>query len=166
MWLFLKGKATRGACFRGRSILVSLQAPVYPAARSMSMVGVENWETTGGARRTQQAGLDSMKGRRPSGGCHLTLREHRTVGRKLDGKRCGVELTGTKNRVTYPRAFPDVWTKRLPSEARFRASDARKSRSGCGRVNFHRHRRHCLCGPGSSPGKRPGDRHAVQKALL
>jgi len=33
------------------------------------------------------------------------------------------------------------------------------------RENFRRRRR-CPCAPGSNPGRRPGDRHAVQKALL
>jgi hypothetical protein len=48
-----------------------------------------------------------------------------------------------------------------------RGHRTRSKRVTCrhGRANFRRRRR-CLCAPGSNPGRRPADRHAVQKALL
>jgi hypothetical protein len=56
-----------------------------------------------------------------------------------------------------------------PREAEVRSStrapDCFKRTSDRDRGNFRR-RRHRLCGLGSSPGKRPDDRHEAQKALL
>jgi hypothetical protein len=44
----------------------------------------------------------------------------------------------------------------------------KEASNGRGPVKLPRqHRRHyCLCAPGSSPGKTPGDLHEVQMALL
>jgi len=42
---------------------------------------------------------------------------------------------------------------------------ARKMANDRGRAK-RRHRRRCPCAPGSNPGRKPDDRHAVRKALL